>query len=1087
MSRQEQTNTFQDGIMTDMHPLSANNTTMTDAKNATIITYNGNEMILQNDMGNSKIKVSKDSDDYVKLTEGFKPLGVVEHGGILYIASTDGTNFELGSFPGPEFDDPKEEYIGQLTDESFSEEGIINNSNKAPIVKPNTTTFEECFLDRILQLYYINGDKKEPVTLSAGQNFIIDVLSYHTLTKDDDNNDKKKFYKIRFINIDNGQDITDLLKFAINYTTNIDPNSSIDKYFPNIINVKLGVKFELEDIEFFDLGVTTELEDSKIPHKDYNGGRFPYLQITNEGNYAIFQRIEFKTNSEIKVNFVDIDWKLISKSAENNDVGKELSGSFRQRLGNPNDDKYELEDMIIEIPNNLNWYLEYTIYPQWKNLPSSKNLFTREHQDYNKTLGKYKKHNIIDLSLNPSLWGATEEYSDDNEDFKIHRYLSRDLFLSGMEGSDQFRLGLSIKDEQETYFDFIEAHQEKGYTFTIDESKKEDSIEYVGCLNEKSQDFTEVFPSVDENQYRWNIVWGYMSHFHDAPLGLYKATVGIIPSTSREGLIYEQKKCKIHNFIHRNYIKSKELNYTKFYNVQIGKCYKSVNGFLQAEKHSPYILYDYYNQNYSTLSHIEKDKIALSPLQQKQELCIYYQQSSHDDQNVLSSWKKLSCPIAGASDTMSGDRVTAHFGRYGKYNSNIVSGSKEAWAYYNEYYENKSENQDIELKDGSMNLNIQTNFLCLVGKQEKENHRSSYKPEWLEDINQDVTEVSSLFQNSKICQYNQKPKHIKSGEPERVRWDEVNKDNNDKNIIEPPEDNGGYVNWKYTFNIDKSYISIDNDLKQYIQLALKKSRIYNGSRVPVDNFDNLIQNIDFSQGIKPNNEKDNFTKSENRTSFNIRNQISRDECFSSVGIIAPYSINDGYYATFLEFGNHYNKEFTINFNKQNTKYYNIRFYLKCSQNKGIEIETNLEEQKIYTQSTNSDYEEVEKLAYNGLDQFILVQIIGKCSEDPYITFKYANTGNSSDYNSCIVRNIHLYLQETSDPFKTYAITTYYDDRVLVDCKQFVNDYMYNIGGGGKNYCYLPDPDYLISITTPVFKCDDQGVLNLNNKEYNIIT
>jgi hypothetical protein len=112
MSRQEQTNTFQDGIMTDMHPLSANNTTMTDAKNATIITYNGNEMILQNDMGNSKIRVSKDSNDYVKLTEGFKPLGVVEHGGILYIASTDGTNFELGSFPGPEFNDFTEEYIG---------------------------------------------------------------------------------------------------------------------------------------------------------------------------------------------------------------------------------------------------------------------------------------------------------------------------------------------------------------------------------------------------------------------------------------------------------------------------------------------------------------------------------------------------------------------------------------------------------------------------------------------------------------------------------------------------------------------------------------------------------------------------------------------------------------------------------------------------------------------------------------------------------------------------------------------------------------------------------------------------------------
>jgi hypothetical protein len=47
--------------------------------------------------------------------------------------------------------------------------------------------------------------------------------------------------------------------------------------------------------------------------------------------------------------------------------------------------------------------------------------------------------------------------------------------------------------------------------------------------------------------------------------------------------------------------------------------------------------------------------------------------------------------------------------------------------------------------------------------------------------------------------------------------------------------------------------------------------------------------------------------------------------------------------------------------------------------------------------------------------------------------------------------------------------------------------MYTIGGGGKNYCYLPDPNYLISISTPVFKCDDQGKLKLNNKEYNIIT
>jgi hypothetical protein len=87
-----------------------------------------------------------------------------------------------------------------------------------------------------------------------------------------------------------------------------------------------------------------------------------------------------------------------------------------------------------------------------------------------------------------------------------------------------------------------------------------------------------------------------------------------------------------------------------------------------------------------------------------------------------------------------------------------------------------------------------------------------------------------------------------------------------------PNNNGGYVNWKYTFDIDDSYILINNDLKKSIRVALTKSRIYNKYPVPVDNFDNLIQNIDFPQGIKLNNEKDDFTNiSKNITSFNIRN------------------------------------------------------------------------------------------------------------------------------------------------------------------------------------------------------------------------
>jgi hypothetical protein len=38
-----------------MHPLTTTQKSLSDALNATMVTYNGNEMMLQNDMGNTLI------------------------------------------------------------------------------------------------------------------------------------------------------------------------------------------------------------------------------------------------------------------------------------------------------------------------------------------------------------------------------------------------------------------------------------------------------------------------------------------------------------------------------------------------------------------------------------------------------------------------------------------------------------------------------------------------------------------------------------------------------------------------------------------------------------------------------------------------------------------------------------------------------------------------------------------------------------------------------------------------------------------------------------------------------------------------
>jgi hypothetical protein len=66
-----------------------------------MITYNGNEMMLQNDMGNTLIQDSA-TGNIMGLNPGFIPVGMKEHGGIMYIASVDKDGYgEIGTIPSP--------------------------------------------------------------------------------------------------------------------------------------------------------------------------------------------------------------------------------------------------------------------------------------------------------------------------------------------------------------------------------------------------------------------------------------------------------------------------------------------------------------------------------------------------------------------------------------------------------------------------------------------------------------------------------------------------------------------------------------------------------------------------------------------------------------------------------------------------------------------------------------------------------------------------------------------------------------------------------------------------------------------------
>lgn len=97
MKRSEATNTFDQGLLMDINPMVTPNNVVTNCLNGTLITYNGNENVLQNDMGNGRVETAY-------LPEGYVPLGTAELGGIIYIVSynplTD--KCQIGSFPSPE-------------------------------------------------------------------------------------------------------------------------------------------------------------------------------------------------------------------------------------------------------------------------------------------------------------------------------------------------------------------------------------------------------------------------------------------------------------------------------------------------------------------------------------------------------------------------------------------------------------------------------------------------------------------------------------------------------------------------------------------------------------------------------------------------------------------------------------------------------------------------------------------------------------------------------------------------------------------------------------------------------------------------
>ena len=137
-------NSFEEGLIMDLSPDNTSANCMTSALNATLLTFNGNEMQLQNDMGNGRVETAR-------LPDGYIPVGTCEFGDIVYIVSynplTDQS--QIGCFPSPERNISSQEiyYNGQGGYQSLSANDFQELVNKEATGKIRNTSVKKVLID----------------------------------------------------------------------------------------------------------------------------------------------------------------------------------------------------------------------------------------------------------------------------------------------------------------------------------------------------------------------------------------------------------------------------------------------------------------------------------------------------------------------------------------------------------------------------------------------------------------------------------------------------------------------------------------------------------------------------------------------------------------------------------------------------------------------------------------------------------------------------------------------------------------------------------------------------------------------------
>lgn len=387
--------TFGDGLLMDFAPDNTQATCLTHALNATLLTMNGNELSLQNDMGNGRVETAY-------LPEGYIPVGTCEFGDIIYIVSYNPiTNkSQIGCFPSPERNISSKELSGVETQFDLNE-----------FTKSNEFGFRETISNSIKRVIYDNS-------LNPGDKFIVHSGDIHdNMSRISDYGNESyivgafpKQFKINVVAIEDSGKINYLnndLKwyddFYINQeSTNNSNKPDIDSYrnllssgysvFQSKVSGKLAILIELERIQTFNstYEVLKSEETTESKETTQTASDSTNQETTNTVNYQpydIYINFNWKTNN-LDVNpksIVIYDFKWASNSGDNSKGGQYyVTGEKKGEADLP---KFTETDETGKIKK----YIELKITGQANTNSYSEFL----NSNYQKTSQEYKNYTKI--------------------------------------------------------------------------------------------------------------------------------------------------------------------------------------------------------------------------------------------------------------------------------------------------------------------------------------------------------------------------------------------------------------------------------------------------------------------------------------------------------------------------------------------------------------------------------------------------------------------------------------------------------------------------------------------------------------------